>query len=80
MAARPGQDALFRTTALGREPLAAPNAGGFHVHVGVMRRAGIGSKTSIGGPTGPAIYQRMTDLEYLSITSGIPLRELLRRQ
>jgi len=80
MAAIPAQDSLFRSTAQGREPLAPPGAGGFHVHVPVMRRAGIGSKTSIAGATGPPVYQRMTDLEYLAITSGKTVRELLRRK
>ena len=80
MAATPGHDSLFRTTALGREPLAPPDAGGFHVDVPVARNAGVGVKTSIAGATGPAVYHRMTDIEYLALTTGKTVLELLRRK
>lgn len=79
MAAIPGDDALFRRTAVGREPLAAPQQSGFHVHVAVHRRVGVGVITSVRA-TGPVVACRMTDFEYLSLISGIPVAELLRRQ
>lgn len=59
---------LFRTTRRGREPLAAPNEGGTHLHYQPTRRVGIGSITS----------NKMTYLEYLAIRSGMTLTEVKR--
>lgn len=78
MAAASGDDSLFRVTARGREPLSSPGQCGFHVDVVVLRRAGIGVITSVRG-TGPIVRQRMTDLEYLSAISGIPVAKLVSK-
>lgn len=40
------EDTLFRHTAHGREPLAAPSSGGDHVHYQPTKRVGLGSITS----------------------------------
>lgn len=80
MAGQPGNDAQFRVTARGREPLSTPSTGGFHVHVPTFSRAGVGSITSIRATGGAApVWLRMSDLEFLSITTGIPIRDLLKR-
>jgi hypothetical protein len=80
MAGQPGNDASFRVSGRGREPLATPSSPGFHVYVPSYQRAGVGAITSIrsGGESAP-VRMRMSDLEYLSIVSGIPVRDLLRR-
>jgi hypothetical protein len=45
-AGRSNQDAVFRRGAGGREPLATPDAGGWHVHYAPRRSVGIGCVTS----------------------------------
>ena len=80
MAGQPGNDAQFRMTSGGREPLSTPSMAGFHVHVPSFSRAGVGSITSIRATgVAPPVWRRMSDLEYLSFTTGIPIRDLLRR-
>ena len=62
---------LFRTTRRGREPLAAPEEGGSHVHYQPTQRAGIGSITS----KRPG-HRPLTFLEYLALRSGMTLAEV----
>jgi len=62
------RESLFRHTARGREPLAAPDEGGTHLHYTPTRRVGVGSITS----------NKMTYLEYLAIRSGMTLAEVKR--
>lgn len=61
------QDALFRQTARGREPLATPNEGGSHVHYQSMKRVGVGCITS--RPAGKP--KPLTFYEMLAIRLGV---------
>lgn len=48
-------EAAFRHGPKGREPLAAPNQGGSHVHYQPLKRAGLGCITSRDGKAMPAV-------------------------
>jgi hypothetical protein len=55
------ESSLYRTTATGREPLAAPNEGGTHVHFIGLKRVGLGCITSRrrGEIVPPTFYERL---------------------
>jgi hypothetical protein len=61
--------------------MATPSAGGFHVHVQTLSRVGVGVITSVRTDrTDTPVRPRMSDIEYLSLVTGIPVRELLKRK
>jgi hypothetical protein len=67
-------DALFRSTARGREPLASASDAGEHVHYEPSRRVGIGSITS----RKPESHKPLTFFEFLAIRAGLSLAEAKR--
>lgn len=68
------ESSLYRTTAGGREPLAAPNEGGTHVHFIGLKRAGLGCITSRrrGESAPPTFY------ECLAYELGVTVTEARR--
>jgi len=68
------RESLFRTTARGREPLAAASEAGEHVHYQPSRRVGVGCITS----KKPNERPRLTFHEHLAIRLGVTLTEAIR--
>lgn len=67
------QETVFRHGPGGREPLAAPNEGGSHVHYSSLQRSGLGCITST-----PLGHKPLTFEEMLALKLGVTLVEARR--